>query len=284
MKTEEKIRIAVSREMTVSKANFLVQHGRFKLTIPEQKTLAYIISLIPPKKNEDDIQPLEYKVNIREYCKICGFSYDSGKNYDDIKATLQKLSDRSMWLPIGDDEVLCRWLSKARTNKRSGIATIKLDEDLLPFLFDLQKNFTAYQLLDILPMTSKYSIRLYDLLKSYANLKFWTFDADELQEILESEYKGNYYDFEKRVLKIAEKEINIHTALNVRHEVVGRGKFNKVTKIKFYIYTKTDDMKKVVNERNHEILDYSENWNIDGQMNLEDYTEELHKGRKGAKK
>lgn len=255
MKTEDKIKISESREMIVSKANFLVQHGRFKLSIPEQKTLAYIISLIPPRKSKTDIQPLEYKFNIREYCKVCGFSYDSGKNYADIKTTLQKLSDRSFWLPIGDEDVLCRWLSKAKTNKKSGIATVKLDEDLLPFLLDLQKDFTAYQLLDILPMTSKYSIRLYDLLKSYANLTTWTFGADELQDMLDSEYKDNFSDFEKRVLKVAEKEINKYTALNVRHEVAERGRYNKVTKIKFYIYTKSKGIKTVINNNNHDILD-----------------------------
>jgi len=259
MKKDKDIKVLESREMVVSKANFLVQSGKFKLTIPEQKTLAYIISLIPPKKCDTDIQPLEYQFEIREYCKVCGFSYDSGKNYADIKITLQKLSDRSFWMPIGDEDVLCRWLSKARTNKKSGIATIKLDEDLLPFLFDLKKDFTAYQLLDILPMTSKYSIRLYDLLKSYANLKTWTFGADELQELLDSEYKNNYYDFNRFVLKIAEKEINQHTVLNVRHEVVERGKYNKVTKIKFYIYTKSKDIKQIVNEKNHKILDKSTN-------------------------
>lgn len=258
MKTDDKIRVAESREMIVSKANYLVRHGRYRLSIPEQKTLAYIVSLIPPLKNGTDQQPLEYKFNIREYCKICGFSYDSGKNYEDIKATLQKLSDRSFWLPIGEEEVLCRWLSKARTNKRSGIATVRLDEDLLPFFIDLQKDFTAYPLLDVLPMTSKYSLRLYELLKSYASLKSWTFDADELQNLLESEYKGNYADFNRFVLKIAIREINEHTALNVRYEIAGRGRYNKVTKIKFYIYTKSENMKRLVNDKNHQILNEGE--------------------------
>lgn len=253
MNTNEDIKIMEQREMTVSKANYLVQKGRFKLTLSEQKTIAYIVSLIKPNSSE-----LEYTFDILEYCKICGFSYDSGKNYNDIKNTLKKLSDRSFWLPIGDEDVLCRWLSKVRTNKRSGLATIKLDEDLVPFLIELQKNFTNYQLLDVLPMTSKYSYHLYEILKSYANLKVKIFEIDDLQELLDCNYK-NYADFNRFVLKIAEKEINDYTILNVRHEIAERGRYNKIIKVKFYIYTKGNNIKRIINTKNHKILDSKKN-------------------------
>lgn len=255
MKTTKGIKVKESREMVVSKANFIVQKGRYKLSIAEQKTLAYIISLIPPKKNSSDSQPLEFKFKIRDYCEACGFAY-GGRAYDDVKGYLQKLSDRSMWLPIDGDDILCRWLSKVKTNRGSGTVTIRFDDDMLPYLYNLKEQFTEYQLLDILPMESKYSIRLYDLLKSYANLKTWTFDADNLQELLFFE-KKNFADFERKALKVAEKEINQYTTLNIRHEIAERGRYNKVTKVRFFIYTKSKNMKLVINDKNHDKLDNS---------------------------
>ena len=124
MTTDEKIGIATKREYLVVKGNELIQNNRFELSLPEQKTVAFICSMIKPIEAIDRAKgvpfQLEYDFNIRDYCKVCGIDYDAGKNYADVKATLKKLSDRSMWVTFEenpDEEVLCRWLSKVRTNK-----------------------------------------------------------------------------------------------------------------------------------------------------------------------
>ena len=239
----EKIEISTQREYLVVKSNELIQRNRFELSLVEQKTIAFICSLIKPiTTNNNTSYQLEYDFNIREYCKICGIYYDSGKNYADIKATLKKLSDRSMWVTFEsnpDEEVLCRWLSKVRTNKKTGIAHIKIDEDLAPYLFNLGQKFTQYQLLNILAMKSAFSTRIYEIMKSYAFQKNKTFDIDELKRLLMVEnvksYK-NFSDFKKRVLVKAQEEINRLTDINIYFEPIKKG--NKVVKIKFIIDTK----------------------------------------------
>lgn len=269
MGTKDKIKIAESREMIVSKANDLVQKCRYKLSIEEQKTVAYIVSIIKPRKSDSDPIILEYEFDIREFCRVCGFDYDNGNNYIRYREVLRGLRNKSIWVPLPDgSETTAGWLAKVWMNKRQGMVKIRLDEDMLPFLFDYKDKFTEYQLLDVLAMTSKYSFRLYELLKSYANLKRWTFDADELQKLMD--FNGNNFaEFERKALKVAEKEINQHTALNVRHEITERGRYNKVSKVKFYIYTKGEDIKVKINDKNHEILDEE----IPGQINIDDYPE-----------
>ena len=150
---EEREEISKKREYLVVKGNELVQRSRFDLSLSEQKTVAYICSMIKPIAATDRASGvpyiLDYDFDIREYCKICGIDYDNGKNYANVKATLQHLSDRSMWVTFPDkpdEEVLCRWLAKVRTNRKSGIAHVKIDEDLAPYLFDLGRSFTQYQL------------------------------------------------------------------------------------------------------------------------------------------
>lgn len=243
MTKEEKIEVLKSREYLVVKGNTLIQQNRFELSLSEQKTVAFICSMIKPisaidKANKVPFQ-LEYEFNIRDYCKVCGIDYDNGKNYADVKATLKKLSDRSQWLDDGNGEVLVRWLAKVRTNKKSGKALVELDRDLVPFLFNLGQKFTQYQLYNILAMKSAFSVRIYELIKSYAFQKNKTIEVDELKRLLMVEnvksYK-NFADFRKRVLDKAQEEINKLTDLNIYFEPITKGR--KVIKVKFRIELK----------------------------------------------
>ncbi|MDE7432212.1 MAG: replication initiation protein [Lachnospiraceae bacterium] len=241
MNSHEKIEIDKKREYLVVKGNELIQKNRFELSLQEQKTVAFICSMIKPVEAEAPEQSfqLEYEFNIRDYCKVCGIDYDAGKNYADVKAVLKHLSDRSMWLDDGNGEVLVRWLSKVRTNKKSGIARIKLDEDLVPFLFDLGQKFTQYQLYNILAMKSAFSVRMYELMKSYAYQRSKTFDIDELKQLLMVAETKSYKDFSlfrKKVLEKSQEEINELTDLNIYFEPITKGR--KVVKVRFKIDTK----------------------------------------------
>lgn len=75
------------------------------------------------------------------------------------------------------------------------IVTCGADEDLVPYLFGLKQQFTQYQLLDILAMKSVYSIRIYELLKSYAGLKKKVFELDDLKKKLMVEDISSYNRF-----------------------------------------------------------------------------------------
>lgn len=253
MTNEEKIDILTKRQYLVVKSNELIRKNRFELSLPEQKTVAYVCSMIQPVKPTDQNNnipfQLEYEFNIRDYCKICGIDYDNGKNYMNIKSILKKLSDRSMWLETETGEVLCRWLSKVWTNKRSGIVKIRIDEDLAPYLFDLKERFTQYQLYNILAMKSMFSVRLYEIMKSYAFQKSKVFNLDELKRLLMVDDVKSYKEFSpfrQKVLEVAECEINRLTDLNISFKPITKGR--KVIKIKFTIKYK-DSIKKWVAEQ-----------------------------------
>ena len=253
MADEEIIEVLTKRQYLTIKSNDLIQKNRFELSLPEQKTIAYICSMIKPIDLKDSVQgipyQLEYEFNIREYCKICGIDYDNGKNYLDIKFTLKRLSDRSMWLETETGEVLCRWLSKVWISKRSGIVKIRIDEDLAPYLFNLKEKFTQYQLYNILAMKSAFSVRIYELIKSYAYQKNKIFEINELKHLLMVDNVKSYErypDFRRFVLEPAQKEINKLTDLNISYEPITKGR--KVVKIKFVIQYK-DIMERLAAEQ-----------------------------------
>ena len=243
MNSDEKIAIETHREYLVVKSNELVQQSRFELSLTEQKTVAFICSMIKPIEALDRAQgvpfQLEYEFNIRDYCKVCGIDYAGGKNYKNIKATLKHLADRSMWLDDGESETLMRWLAYVRVNKKSEKVLIEIDRTIAPFLFDLKEKFTQYQLYNILAMKSSFSVRIYELLKSYAFQKSKTFDLDELKRLLMVEDVKSYErfpSFRQKVLEVAQREINELTDITIDFEPITKGR--KVIKVNFMIAQK----------------------------------------------
>lgn len=222
--------IVQQRSYQVVKSNEIVQRARYDLNITELKTLAFIISKIKPT----DTELQEYSFPVKDYCQVCGLEYSNGGNYQHIKATLKGLSDQSFW--IKDEkgqEVLCRWVQKARINKGSGKITVRLDEDMHKYVIGLFSNFTQYELISTLPMKSAYSFRIYELLKSYAFAKSHTFDIDDLKRTIAAEHFSNFKDFRRRVLEYAVKEINMYTDIEISWEPIKNGR--KVIQVRFDI-------------------------------------------------
>ena len=253
---EERLELMQSRENKVVKHNDLVQKSRFSLSLTEQKTINFLISLIKPKRNITDIQPLEYEFDIKQYCKICGIDYKNGENYKMVRQNLKSLRDKSviMMKPDGT-ETSVSWINKFWSNKGKGWAKIRFDEDIAPYLFELLENTTRYQLLNILPMKSKYSVRLYEICRSWAGLKSHTYEIEELRKLLyiQDGELVNFKDLRRRVLEVAQREINEYTDLNVYFEPVSKGR--KVEKIRIRIKEKPETARILNEKRVNEILD-----------------------------
>ena len=265
----------IARNYLVAKSNQIVQKSRYDFSVAEQRTIAYICSKIKPTNSSNMPYQLEYEFSIVDYARTCGFD-TGGKFYNDVKATLKSLRDKSMWLTLPDgSETTVGWLAKATTNKKSGIAKIKIDEDLAPYLFDLKNKFLSYGLKNILNMKSQYSIRLYELLKSYHDMKigqidrrkaaekdiaphetYWTVELDELKKRLMTENVKSYSNFnlfKTKVLVIAQKEINELTDINISFEPITQGR--KVVQIRFKICRKAMKERLAAEHKNDLLLD-----------------------------
>lgn len=229
------------RGMTVVKANVLIQKSRYSLSMQEQKIILYLISKIKP----EDTGLQEYTFDIKDFCKVIGVDYKSGGNYNYIKQTILELTKKVFWLQNGDEEVTVRWLDRGKTNKGSGIVKLKLDEYLMPYLIQLKNHFTQYNLYYVLAMKSQYSVRLYELLKSYQNLKTWTFSLNELKRLLDAESYDRWFNFRKRILEPAIEEIEQYSDLNITYELIKKGR--AYDQIKFFIEQKKDSTELIQN-------------------------------------
>ena len=63
-----------------------------------------------------------------------------------------------------------RWLSSATIDEGTGKIVLTLDQSLKPHLIQLKEFYTTMNITYTLPMKSQYSLKIYELCKSYQNL------------------------------------------------------------------------------------------------------------------
>jgi len=223
------------RDYKVVKANDLIQKSRFNLKVQEQKILLYLISKIKP----DDIELKEHTFKIQDFCVVCGLDYDNGANYNYIKQTLKSLRDKSIWVTLENgSETTLAWLDYVTIEKNNGTVKIKIYDRMKPYLLHLKERYTQYEILYILAMKSKYSLRLYEILKSYEYQHKKVFDIEEFKKLLSAENYILFADFKRFVLDIAMREINDLSDINVTYEIIKERQ--KFAKIEFTIKLKKD--------------------------------------------
>jgi len=216
----------------VKKSNEMIQRSRYSLTLTEQRLLLYLISRI----QKSDKGQKRYKVKIRDACKVCGIeakNYD-GRTYKAVYDAFSALRDKGFTVyPESGGRTRCAWIERPHQDEK-GNMEFNFDPEIVPYLFDVQKRFTMYQLENVVRMRSTYGIRLYELLKSYENIRHVKIELPKLRGLLDAETKAydKYSFFKMRVLEPALKDISF-TDLKVDYLEHKTGR--KVTEIEFII-------------------------------------------------
>lgn len=142
-----------------------------------------------------------------------------------------------------------------RWNDYNDEVTIEFNHHIMPYLIDLKTNFTQYAIADIMDLNSKHSVVLYKWLSmNYNQYDHYKDENKRTKEQLES-YKNptitmedlrymtdtekeytRFFNFETRVLKVAQEEINEHTHFRISYEKIKKGR--SISAIKFFITKK----------------------------------------------
>lgn len=232
------------RNNKVVKSNTLIQQSRHQFSVQQQKILLFLISQLKP--GQEDFE--EQSFDIVDFCRVCGVDIDGGKTYKELKDAVLGLANKGFWLRLEGKEVTVRWIDRAEIPDNGGIIKIQMDTVMKPFLLELKARFTAYDLKYTLAMRSKYSVRLYELLKSYANQnETLRFELDRLKTLVGAEYE-RWQDFKRYVLEVAVKEINAVSDLRVSYTPVKKGR--SFVAVLFDISVKKDIKSQIETERN----------------------------------
>ena len=223
-------------ERPVRKSNFLIQKSRFSLSLMQQKIMLFLISQISPL--DEDFR--EYTFSIPEFCKITGIDI-SGGNYELLKTAILEIVRKRLWIEKENgEEVTVAWIDKATLKRGDGTIKIRLDEDMKPYLLQLKGNYTTIELIRTLHFKSKYTIRLYELVKSihFHELEEYQreYSLEELRRLLDAEKYERWVHFRQRVLDPAVQEINEYSDKNVVWQPIKRGR--SIERIRFTITAK----------------------------------------------
>lgn len=269
MYMEKEFDLQETRNKLVAKDNRIIQKSRFSLSLIESKAVLYLISKIKP----DDKPNKMYTFNCKEFQALLNWNKEA--SYQNIKIMLQNLGDMSFWIRGEvngrEKDILMRWFNIVHMDPGNGNIEISFHEDMFPYLLDLQKNltetnryYTTYKLQNISLMKHRYSIKLYELLKSYQyNNRKWRFEngtgseydlqiriADtkidkKTRQAITVIPKGwsNWAIFKRDVLEPAVQEINKYTDIKVAYEGkkidMHQKKTRAIRMVEFYMVGKT---------------------------------------------
>lgn len=241
-----------SNELTVTKKNNFVQDYKIKnLSLTEIRIINYLIANISSPKYDTEFR--KFRFDIKEFCRIVYPNSKQGDAYKRLPDVIQKLADKSAWKEVPSTEnhgkmkkVLIRWIE--RPEFEEGFVTLELNPYLAPYLLQIDKGYFKAQFRYTALAQSKYTIPLYELLKSWEKAKKKSFEVDELRFYMDAteKSKNNISEFKRRALDVAVREINEITDLQVSYIEIKQGR--KVTHIEFTIKQKKQKNEKQTEE------------------------------------
>jgi plasmid replication initiation protein len=239
-----------TNKQIASVSNDLVLRSKYKLSATEQKLILFMASLIKPDDRHFNSQKIPFKEIERLFNQK---NTKWGNMYADLDKLLDNLTSKKITF---DTDVKLKGVTlKGRINwvasavpqyDEHGKLCIEFEfsKHMKPFFLELKKNFTKYQIQDIINMNSPNSIRLYQILKThkdkqsqYRDVAVITYALDELKMRMgldDQKAYNQYGNFKNRVLKTAQQQLeeNTHIRFDFSEKKTGR----KVTHVVFSIY------------------------------------------------
>jgi plasmid replication initiation protein len=194
-----------------------------------------------------------YRIWFKDVVKTFGLK--SGDSYAFLREAAKTLMKNSVQVNYTEENGVQRvrelhliknidYLKEGQTGLRNvenhEYIDVTVEEEMRPFLLNLQKSFTAYDLRNVVKL-SVYSVRLYELLKQYESIGMRLLQIEEMKRMLmvEEQYKLTA-DFYRWVIKPSENEINKHTDLHIYSvEKLKEGK--KIVALRFKFRKKTPE-------------------------------------------
>ena len=217
-----------SSSSLVVKSNRMI-NAKYNLSLSEMRLIQYMVTLI--SANDQDFTT--YQIPIKVFASLT--SDNKSKNvYERAKDTTKRLMERVLTVEEDDGPLQLSLVSSAKYYNGKGYVKLRFDPGLKPYLLDLKRSFTKYDLKNIMELGSFYSIRIYELLKQHAWKKNpeIQFSVDELKGMLALEHKYKSYNlFKKRVIEQAQKELKIHCDLTFTFKEIKEGR-----KVKWIVF------------------------------------------------
>ena len=230
-------------ELYSNKSNQMIQNYAWNLKEKQLKIMELLCSCY--MTNYYDEKENTVTIGISDFMRELGSTTKgvSSKEYAIFRDTLKRLSDFSI-IGIGYNgrERLIRMINTFEFLPDTSQIKCFMSDDYRESMKLQDRGNTKIEFRTICNMDSRYSIKLYNLLRSWQGKEEVYFDLDYLKELLNVKAKSydNFAKFRQAVLDVAVNEINEKTSLQVSYEGLTplRGGSRKITRVVFNIENK----------------------------------------------
>lgn len=217
----------MNKEIEIRQHNVLT-NARYEYSEMQMDIFFFLIS-----KLRKDQKSATYELNISELSELTGKRYDLPylrKATEDMGSRMFEVETPERYMQL--------WMFRSvEYLKGLGIIEVSLSDKILPYLIDIQTNFTSYGLASALRLSSKYAKRIYPICSQWKDLgkskSYTVVEFKKMLGILDDEghdKSPRISDFKKNVLDKAVSQINEHTELHISYELQKRGKmFHSIT-------------------------------------------------------
>ena len=204
--------------------------ARYSLTMQEKKIILWLTSQIQP----DDRDFKKHTLTVRDFMELMGLTGNS--NYKELQKITLGLMKKVLIIKEPELKVTTQvsWLNSARYEEGEGFIRLSFAPEMHPFLLNLKKTFTVISLTDLMQFKSIHAIRIYELLKQYQDIGERTLTIEEIKKCCGvADRLKTYPNFEKKILLIAQREINEKS--DIHFEFERQKHVRKIVGIKFII-------------------------------------------------
>ena len=207
----------------VVKDNALID-ASYNLELTEQRL---ILLAILNARESGQVITADSKLEIQasDYAKHFNVSTDA--SYKALKEAVNNLFNRQFsytaeYKKTGKAGIVrSRWVSRIFYVDDLAVLEITFAPDVVPLITRLEQHFTSYQLEQVAQLTSKYAVRLYELIISWrerGNVPFTSLQELRLKLGVEDNEYPTMDNFKRRVLDHSIKQINKHTDIIAAYE------------------------------------------------------------------
>lgn len=238
----------------VVKDNVLI-NASYNLEVTEQRLI--LLSIIRARETGQGITTdSRLQIHASDYANR--FDVTKEAAYDALKNAVNNLFERKFSYKEYTDNnkeivVKSRWVSQIAYIEDSAVLEVIFAPAVVPFITRLEKHFTSYQMKQVTQVTSKYGIRLYELLIQWREIgKTPVLEINDFRFKLgleDTEYK-NMSDLKRRVIDPAIKQINEFTDITVTYEQQKSGRTITGFEFKFKLKNQPPKEKKPPKDQN----------------------------------
>ena len=211
----------------VIKHNALI-NASYRLNLAEQRLI--LLSIVEARRMRAKITAMD-KVTVSADIYAKAFGTTRQASYMALKEACENLFNREYGyteiLDKGARVVRSRWVSEIAYNEQQATVDLIFAPSIVPYITNLEQQFTSYDLEQVAELNSKYAVRLYEIMIAWKNNgKTNQISIKDLRDrlgLLDGEYTA-IHNFKARVLDASINEINTKTTITLSYEQHKQGR------------------------------------------------------------